>query len=83
MSTETPLFWIGVILLAIFVIYIFFLFYFLPYKIAKQRDARNTSLILLFNILLGMTLFGWFVVFLWALLDESESVQQRSRKEPF
>jgi len=62
-------------------IWLFFFIYFLPYKIAKDRNAAHSGIILFFNIFFGITVIGWLFVFLWALLDEREI--QKARAMPY
>ena len=59
-------------------IWLFFFIYFLPYKIAKDRGATHSGIILFFNIFFGVTVIGWLFVFLWALLDEREIREARA-----
>jgi len=61
---------IKVILLALVV-----LIYMLPTLIAFGREHTARHIIVLVNILLGWTLIGWIVVFLWALLGNVEDDQ--------
>jgi len=46
--------------------------YMLPTLLAYGRDHPRRSTITLVNILFGWTLVGWLVVFIWALMGESE-----------
>jgi hypothetical protein len=47
------------------------LLYFLPSIIAAKK--RNAAAIIILNVLLGWTLIGWIVAFVWALAAESET----------
>jgi hypothetical protein len=42
------------------------LVYLLPTGLAMYRDCRSTTWIAVVNILLGWTVFGWFVAIGWA-----------------
>ena len=44
-----------------------FLFYFLPSILALARNKRDTTAILVLNILLGWTVIGWAIALIWAL----------------
>jgi hypothetical protein len=41
--------------------------YFAPAIIALRRKCRSDAAIFVFNLLLGWTVFGWFVALAWAL----------------
>lgn len=74
-----------IILIILFVIGMV-LIYFIPTRIAFQRDARNKWIILVLNILVAWTLAIWFIIFLWALLDEkgdADDHSQESKSEPY
>ncbi|HWB50431.1 MAG TPA: superinfection immunity protein [Stellaceae bacterium] len=60
-STSTIL-----MLLAVIIIYL------LPTVIAYGREHPRRQEVLVLNLLLGWTLIGWFVVFLWASLARTE-----------
>ncbi len=45
--------------------------YMLPTLIAYARDIPQRPTITVVNIVLGWTLIGWTIVFLWALLAET------------
>ena len=78
----TPFIIILIILFAIWMI----LIYFIPARIAFQRDARNKWFILVLNILAAWTLVMWFIIFLWALLDEKGDLDdhaKESKREPY
>jgi len=47
--------------------------YMLPTLIAFARDVPQRFLINVLNIILGWTLIGWIVCFLWALMAETET----------
>jgi hypothetical protein len=46
--------------------------YLLPTLIAFGREHPQRTTVALLNIVLGWTLIGWIVVFVWALLVEGE-----------
>ncbi len=48
------------------------LFSLLPGIIAFRRRARNRVAILVLSLLLGFTLLGWIVAFVWAFVDKTE-----------
>lgn len=45
--------------------------YMLPSLIAYARDIPQRQTITVFNIILGWTLIGWIVAFLWARMAET------------
>ncbi len=45
--------------------------YMLPTLIAHARDIPQRQKITVFNIVLGWTLIGWIIAFLWARLAET------------
>jgi len=47
--------------------------YMLPTLIAFGREHPRRQDVVVLNILLGWTLIGWIVAFLWALLAQTES----------
>jgi len=47
-----------------------FLFYFLPTILAFARNKRETTAILVLNILLGWTVIGWVIALVWALKQD-------------
>jgi hypothetical protein len=44
--------------------------YFLPSLVARGRNHRNESAIVLINLLLGWTLIGWVVALVWSVYVE-------------
>ncbi len=44
-----------------------FVLYFLPSIIALARNKRDTTSILVLNLLLGWTAIGWVIALIWAL----------------
>lgn len=42
------------------------LLYFLPWLIALVRGHHNAGAIFLLNLLLGWTVIGWLVAFIWS-----------------
>ncbi len=74
-----------IILIILFVIGMIMI-YFIPARIAFQRDARNKWFILVLNILVAWTLAMWFIIFLWALLDEKDDADnhfQKAKSAPY
>ena len=55
----------GIRLLLIFVSIV--VMYFLPALIASRRCHHNSAAILALNLLLGWTVFGWVLAFIWSL----------------
>jgi threonine/homoserine/homoserine lactone efflux protein len=55
------------------------LIYVLPSIIAILRGHSHTMAIIIINLLLGWTLIGWIVVFLWAVLSESTTEPIRAK----
>ena len=49
------------------------LIYMLPSLIAYSREHPRRQDILVLNILLGWTLIGWILIFLWASLAQVEN----------
>jgi hypothetical protein len=45
--------------------------YLLPTIVAFGRDIPHKATITIFNIILGWTLIGWLVLFIWALSAET------------
>ncbi|HEX3860598.1 MAG TPA: superinfection immunity protein [Stellaceae bacterium] len=45
--------------------------YMLPTLLAFARDIPRRKLVTVINIILGWTLIGWLVAFLWATLERS------------
>ena len=41
--------------------------YLLPSIIAARRDCRSTAAIVVFNVVAGWTVLGWFAALAWAL----------------
>lgn len=48
-------------------LFIAFLAYFLPWIIALLRGTNSNGLIFLVNLLIGWTMIGWVICFIWAL----------------
>ena len=45
--------------------------YMLPTLIAFARDIPQRGMVTVFNIILGWTLIGWLIAFLWARMAET------------
>ena len=41
--------------------------YFLPSMLASRRECRSTAAIVVFNVIAGWTLLGWWIALAWAL----------------
>lgn len=50
-----------------------FYIYFLPSIIAIEKNHKNTSFIYLLNLLLGITVIGWFLTLILALQSEQKA----------
>lgn len=48
--------------------------YMLPSLIAWKQEKRNFAAILVLNIMLGWTLFGWVAALVWALCKDREEI---------
>lgn len=46
--------------------------YFLPVFIASHRQHNNTAAIFWTNLLLGWSVLGWIITFIWAWTDNVE-----------
>ena len=46
-----------------------FLLYILPSLIARKRDHKQETAIILLNLLLGWTLIGWIAALIWAVIN--------------
>jgi len=55
-------------LLEILLVVLIFAGYFLPSFIAMLRDHKNKLAILLLNIFLGWTVFGWVGSLVWSVM---------------
>ncbi len=47
-----------------------FFFYSLPLIIAILRDSRHQAGIMVLDVLLGWTVVGWLISFIWAFHDK-------------
>ena len=56
---------------------ILFTGYFLPSSVAWIRRCRKRAGILLLNLFLGWTFFGWVIALVWAASDEREPLPTR------
>lgn len=52
---------------------VFLMVYFVPTLIALLRGHKNSGPILLVNLILGLTLVGWFVALVWCLSSNTRS----------
>ena len=53
------------------------LLYFIPTIIAFQRKHENKIIILLINLLLGWSFWGWIVALVWAFIDTDGTITKR------
>jgi hypothetical protein len=58
--------------IALFGLIILVFIYILPAVIANKRNVKNQGMIWLVNILLGWTLIGWALVFIWAIVEKED-----------
>ena len=49
------------------------LLYMLPTLVAYGRDIPQRQTITIVNIVLGWTLIGWVIIFLWAMRAETQA----------
>jgi len=54
---------------AVILAILIFILYLLPTLLAFARDIPRRKAVTLLNIILGWTLIGWIVAFLWATLE--------------
>ncbi len=47
--------------------------YFMPWFVAVLRDHQQRFMVGLLNLLLGWTLIGWVVAFLWATFSQTQT----------
>lgn len=52
--------------------------YFLPALVARWRDHRNASAIVVLNFFLGWTGLGWIVALIWAYTNDKHPAQAGS-----
>jgi len=45
--------------------------YFLPTIVASSKNKQNTGAIFALNLLLGWTVIGWILAFIWALTQDA------------
>ena len=77
------------ILLALILLAICLILYFLPTIIARKRNHRNLTAIFILNLFLGWMLIGWVGALVWAVLNSADqtgadnrpSSSPRSRQE--
>jgi hypothetical protein len=55
-------------LVELLVIILIFAFYFLPTLVAFLKQHKNKLAIFLLNLLLGWTVLGWVVTFVWSVM---------------
>ena len=65
------------LLLALVLISVFLIIYFLPYSIARRRNHPNAGTIFWCNLLFGGTGWGWVICLVWATVQR---VDERSRQ---
>jgi hypothetical protein len=49
--------------------------YLLPWVVAAMRGKKNSGAILALNVLLGWTVIGWIIAFIWALTTSPVDVK--------
>jgi hypothetical protein len=55
-------------LVELLAIILIFAFYFLPTLVAFLKQHKNKLAIFLLNLLLGWTVLGWVVTFVWSVM---------------
>lgn len=68
--------------LAFLVMVIAAIFYFVPTMIGSLRHVEHRSAIFFVNLLLGWTIFGWFAVFVWAVVERPQDIKENRASEP-
>lgn len=63
--------------LAIVWLIVYFLIYFLPAIVARNRRHRQEMAIGILNLLLGWTVIGWVVALVWACTSDTRSETRR------
>lgn len=53
--------------------------YFLPWIVARSRNHRNTTAIVVLNLFLGWTFIGWVIALVWACTKESKEEETRRK----
>ena len=56
------------------IILILLVVYFLPTIVALNRSHKSTGAIFFLNLLLGCTLLGWVVAFVWSFTNPTQVV---------
>jgi cyanate permease len=56
--------------------------YFLPALVARARDHRNASAIVVLNFFLGWTGLGWIVALIWAYTNDKAPAMARPSMAP-
>jgi type VI protein secretion system component VasK len=75
-ATSSALIVIGVLILLVFALWI----YFIPTFVAFKRNHPNRLLILVLNLLVGSTLIGWIIALIWATRSAHLSPSGEDRK---
>ena len=57
-------------LITFFILLLFLAAYFLPALTASMHEKRASGAIFALNLLLGWTLLGWVIAFVWALVPD-------------
>ncbi len=58
------------LVIALLVLVIFFLLYFIPTIVASSYNRKNKVAIFVLNLLLGWTFFGWVGALVWAFMKD-------------
>jgi hypothetical protein len=64
--------------LAIWILIVSFVLYFLPTMIAVARKHRNALPIFILNLFLGWTFLGWIVSLVWCFTAQDRDQNQRA-----
>jgi cyanate permease len=62
----------------LFTLCLAFCAYFLPALVARSRDHRNASAIVVLNFFLGWTGLGWIIALIWAYTNDKHPVNAPS-----
>ena len=55
---------------------IIILIYFIPTFIAKKKNHRQKTAIIIVNVFLGWTFLGWVVALVWSVMKDNDTMKQ-------
>ena len=61
------------LVIALVLIWVFLIIYFLPYSIARRRNHPNAGTIFWCNLLFGGTGWGWVICLVWATVQQVDT----------